>query len=55
MKPHLISQVTDADGNVLQDWKPESFKVVSPYVASQMQDMMRSSSDGRHCRLDHGQ
>jgi penicillin-binding protein 1A len=46
MKPHLISQVTDADGNVLQDWKPESYKVISPYVASQMQDMMRGVVTG---------
>lgn len=46
VKPHLISQVTDSDGNVLQDWKPESFKVISPYVASQMQDMMRAVVTG---------
>ena len=46
LKPHLISQVTDADGNVLQDWKPESYKVISPYVASQMQDMMRGVVTG---------
>ena len=46
MKPHLISQVTDADGNVLQDWKSESYKVISPYVASQMQDMMRGVVTG---------
>jgi penicillin-binding protein 1A len=46
LKPHLINQVTDADGNVLQDWKPESYKVISPYVASQMQDMMRGVVTG---------
>lgn len=46
VKPHLISQVTDADGNVLQDWKPETYKVISPYVASQMQDMMRGVVTG---------
>jgi penicillin-binding protein 1A len=46
LKPHLISQVTDSDGNVLQDWKAESYKVISPYVASQMQDMMRAVVTG---------
>ena len=42
MKPHLIKQVTDADGNVMQEgeWKPESYKVISPYVAGTMRDMM---------------
>ena len=38
--------MTDADGNVLQDWEPESSKAVSPYVASQMQDMMRGVVTG---------
>ncbi len=42
VKPHLIKQVTDSDGNVLQEWPQESYKVISPYVASQMQDMMRT-------------
>ncbi len=46
VKPHLISRVTDADGNVIQDNQPESFKVISPYVASQMQDMMRGVVTG---------
>src|ERR1044071_7686924 len=46
VKPHMIDRVTDADGNVLQDWKPESTKAVSPYVASQMQDMMRGVVTG---------
>ena len=41
VKPHLIKQVTDAEGTVILEVKPESFRVVSPYVASQMQDMMR--------------
>jgi len=42
MKPHLIKQVTDADGNLLPDgeWKAESYKVISPYVAGTMRDMM---------------
>jgi penicillin-binding protein 1A len=46
VKPHLIVQVTDADGNVKEEWKRESFKATSPYVASQMQDMMRGVVTG---------
>jgi penicillin-binding protein 1A len=48
VKPHLISQVTDADGNPIVDgqWQPESTKAVSPYVAAQMQDMMRAVVTG---------
>jgi penicillin-binding protein 1A len=46
MQPHLIRRVTDADGNVLQEWKPESYRVISPYVAAQMQDMMRAVVTG---------
>jgi penicillin-binding protein 1A len=46
VKPHLIKLVTDADGNVKQEWQAETFKVISPYVASQMQDMMRGVVTG---------
>jgi len=46
VKPHLIKRVTDADGNVIQDFKPETSKAVSPYVAAQMQDLMRGVVTG---------
>lgn len=46
MKPHLIKRVTDADGNTLQDWKTESYRVITPFVASQMQTMMRGVVTG---------
>ena len=46
VKPHLIKQVTDADGAIIRELKPETFKVVSPYVASQMQDMLRAVVTG---------
>ncbi|MFL6214442.1 MAG: PBP1A family penicillin-binding protein [Blastocatellia bacterium] len=47
VKPHLINQVTDAEGNALPGInKPETTKVISPYVASQMQDMMRGVVTG---------
>ncbi|MGH9825746.1 MAG: penicillin-binding protein 1A, partial [Blastocatellia bacterium] len=42
VKPHLIKSVTDADGNAVGQWKSESYKVMSGYVAGQMQDMMRA-------------
>lgn len=45
-KPHLIKQVTDADGNLIQGENVESEKVISPYVASQMQIMMRAVVTG---------
>lgn len=46
IKPHLIERVTNADGETKQEWTPESTKVISPYVASQMQDMMRGVVTG---------
>jgi penicillin-binding protein 1A len=46
VKPHLIKRLTDADGNVKQEWEPETYKVISPYVAAQMQDMMRAVVTG---------
>jgi penicillin-binding protein 1A len=48
VKPHLIRQVTDADGNPFEggQWDTESYKVITPYVAAQMQDMMRGVVTG---------
>ncbi|HLG15442.1 MAG TPA: PBP1A family penicillin-binding protein [Blastocatellia bacterium] len=48
VKPHLIRKVTDATGNPVEggQWKPESYKVISPYVAAQMQNMMRGVVTG---------
>jgi penicillin-binding protein 1A len=46
VKPHLIKQVTDSDGNVKMEWKAESYKVISPYVAAQMQELMRGVVTG---------
>jgi penicillin-binding protein 1A len=46
VKPHLIRQVTDADGEVRRRWEPETFKVITPYVAAQMQEMMRGVVTG---------
>jgi len=46
VKPHLIKRVTDADSNSILDWQAETFKVITPYVASQMQDMMRGVVTG---------
>jgi penicillin-binding protein 1A len=46
MKPHLVRKVTDADGNPIWEWKPEYYRVISPYVAAQMQDMMRAVVTG---------
>jgi penicillin-binding protein 1A len=46
VKPHLIKRVTDADNNSILDWQAETSKVISPYVASQMQDMMRGVVTG---------
>jgi penicillin-binding protein 1A len=44
--PHLIKRVTDSDGDVKQEWKSESFKAISPWVAMQMQTMMRGVVTG---------
>ncbi|HWO01290.1 MAG TPA: PBP1A family penicillin-binding protein [Blastocatellia bacterium] len=44
--PHLIKRVTDAEGNVEKEWEPKSSKAISPYVASQMQIMMRGVVTG---------
>ncbi len=50
VKPHLIREVIDADGTVIRQWerdeKEKSFQVISPWVASQMQYMMRGVVTG---------
>src|SRR5262249_56965433 len=48
IKPHLIKQVTDADSNVLEKWEsgPNSYRVISPFVASQMRELMRGVVTG---------
>lgn len=46
VEPHLIKNVTDADGNEILRWDVASHKVVSPYVAAQMQSMMRGVVTG---------
>src|SRR5215470_4432159 len=48
IKPHLIKQVTDADSNVLEKWDsgPNSYRVISPFVASQMRELMRGVVTG---------
>src|ERR1044071_5133163 len=38
IKPHLIKQLMDADNNALPIKQAETYKVITPYVASQMQD-----------------
>ncbi|HXG63510.1 MAG TPA: PBP1A family penicillin-binding protein, partial [Blastocatellia bacterium] len=45
-RPHLIKRVTDADGNVIQEAQPEAVRAISPYVAAQMQDMLRAVVTG---------
>src|SRR5262249_60663590 len=44
--PHLIKRVADAEGEIKQEWKQESSKVISPWVATQMQIMMRGVVTG---------
>ena len=46
MKPHLIKKVTNADGANISEPKTDSYKVITPFVASQMQDMMRGVVTG---------
>lgn len=46
IEPHLIKNVTDADGNEILRWDVVSHKVISPYVAAQMQSMMRGVVTG---------
>ena len=44
--PHLIKRVTDADGDVKQEGSAETSRVISPWVAMQMQIMMRGVVTG---------
>ncbi|HXG68645.1 MAG TPA: PBP1A family penicillin-binding protein, partial [Blastocatellia bacterium] len=46
MKPRLIKRVEDAEGHLLQEWQPQGDRVMSPYVAAQMQEMMRGVVTG---------
>jgi penicillin-binding protein 1A len=48
IKPHLIKEVTDADSNVMEKWDagPNSYRVISPFVASQMRELMRGVVTG---------
>ncbi|MBI1763549.1 MAG: PBP1A family penicillin-binding protein [Acidobacteria bacterium] len=41
VEPVWIRKVVDRDGNVIEEAKPKSYKVLSEYVASQMVDLMR--------------
>jgi penicillin-binding protein 1A len=41
VEPVFIRKVVDRDGNVIEEAKPKSYKVMSEYVAAQMVDMMR--------------
>jgi penicillin-binding protein 1A len=42
MHPHLIRQVYSRDGTLLEEWKNESSKVTSEYVALTMVELMRA-------------
>jgi penicillin-binding protein 1A len=46
LKPHLIRRVTDSDGASIREPKTESYHVITPFVASQMQEMMRGVVTG---------
>jgi penicillin-binding protein 1A len=41
VEPHLIRQVLDRDGAVLEEWERTTYKVVNEYVALTMVSMMR--------------
>jgi penicillin-binding protein 1A len=41
VEPHLIRQVLDRDGAVLEEWEKTTYKVVNEYVALTMVSMMR--------------
>lgn len=41
VEPVWIRKVVDRDGNVIEEAKPKSYKVLSEYVSAQMVDMMR--------------
>lgn len=42
VEPVWIRKVVDRDGNVIEEAKPKSYKVLSEYVSAQMVDMMRA-------------
>lgn len=46
VNPHLIKRVTDSDGDMTKEWPAETSKVISPWVATQMQIMMRGVVTG---------
>src|SRR5262249_17496858 len=41
MEPYYIKKITDRYGQVIFEAKPEGVKVISPYVAGQMVNMMQ--------------
>src|SRR5262245_9034070 len=41
VEPSRIRKVVNRDGNVLEETRPEQYKVISGYVAAQMVDLMR--------------
>ncbi len=41
VEPVFIRKVVDRDGNVIEEAKPKSYKVLSEYVSAQMVEMMR--------------
>lgn len=41
VEPVWIRKVVDRDGNVIEEAKPKSYKVISEYVAAEMVDLMR--------------
>ncbi|MDT4897404.1 MAG: penicillin-binding protein [Acidobacteriota bacterium] len=46
VEPHLIRQVLDRDGNVLEEWEKTTYKVMNEYVALTMVSMMRGVTSG---------
>lgn len=42
VEPVWIRKVVDRDGNVIEEAKPKSYKVLSEYVSAQMVDLMRA-------------
>ncbi len=46
VEPVWIRKVVDRDGNVVEEAKPKSYKVVSEYVAGEMVDLMRGVVTG---------
>lgn len=46
VEPHLIRQVLDRDGAVLEEWEKTTYKVMNEYVALTMVSMMRGVVTG---------